>query len=93
MPQGQLSSVSGKPFPVTGTGIVTDVPSVTAGFYVNSTSAGTLVFRDGTASGVAIGGTITPAVGWHTYAFNFSKGVHITVANTIDITVSINIRD
>ena len=93
MATGQLSSVSGSPFPVTGTGQVTDKPSVISGFYVNSTSAGTLVFRDGTGSGVAVGGTITPAVGWHTYAFNFSKGVHITVANTIDITVSINVRD
>ena len=90
MAQGQQSSVSGSFSNVTGTLQVSDKSSVMAGFYVNSTSAGTLVFRDGTASGVVLGGTITPAVGWHTYPFNFSKGIHVTVANTIDITISYN---
>lgn len=56
------------------------------GFYVASTSSGTLVIRDGGASGTAISGTITPAAGWHSFPAAFATNLHVTVANTISVT-------
>ena len=58
------------------------------GFYVNSTSSGTIVFRDGTASGTTITGTITPAIGWHALPVNYgTSGLHITVGGTLNVTI------
>jgi hypothetical protein len=71
----------------TGTIAVTSVPAVMAGFYVNSTSSGTIVFRDGGASGTVVSGTITPAIGWHFFPVSFARSVHITIANTLDVTL------
>ena len=34
------------------------------GFYVNSTSSGTVALKKGGSSGTALGGTITPAIGF-----------------------------
>jgi hypothetical protein len=52
------------------------------GFYVNSTNAGTLVIRDGDASGDVKSGTITPAVGWHDFPLTCKSGLHATLAGT-----------
>lgn len=59
---------------------------VLIGFYVNSTTAGTLVLREGGASGTAISGTITPAVGFHPYPVKFTNGLHFTEGGTLDVT-------
>lgn len=57
------------------------------GFYVASTDAGTLVFRDGGASGEEVTGTITPAAGWHDLPIPFRENLHVTVGGTaIDVT-------
>jgi hypothetical protein len=56
------------------------------GFYVNSTSAGTIVLKQGGSGGTAISGTITPAVGWHTFPAAFVAGLHATVGGTISVT-------
>lgn len=51
---------------------------VMTGFYVNSTTAGTLTF--------ASLGTITPAIGWHFYPAVFPVGCSVTVGGVIDVT-------
>lgn len=61
-----------------------------AGFYVNSTTSGTLVFyddNDGTCSSSAKTGTITPAVGWHPLPLKFASAICVLSANTINATV------
>ena len=75
---------------ITGTTAVTTKPAILTGFYVNSTTSGTLVFRDGGASGTTVSGTITPAIGWHFFPVSFPTSIHVTVANTIDVTLIYN---
>lgn len=76
---------------VTGTGNISPAagtqPVAMLGFYVNSTTNGTLVFRSGGSGGTAISGTITPAIGWHFYPVIVDPPLHVTVGNTINITV------
>lgn len=77
----------GKPVNFTATGnVTTSEKGVLIGFYVNSTTAGTLVFRSGGASGTVMDGTITPAVGFHRFPAAFTNGLHVTVGGTIDAT-------
>lgn len=56
------------------------------GFYVNSTSSGTLVLKDGGASGTALCGTITPAIGFHHFPANAGTSLHATIGNTLNVT-------
>ena len=74
----------------TGTGAVTSIPAVLTGFYVNSTTGGTIVFRDGGASGTVVSGTITPAIGWHFFPASFPSSIYATIANTLDVTFVFN---
>lgn len=81
---------SGTPKNITGTGTVSIASCNLFGFYVNSTTAGTLVLRvgsDGAATGTAISGTITPAIGFHRYPAYCPSGLHATIANTLDVTL------
>lgn len=72
---------------ITGTGDVTTVACDLIGFYVNSTTGGTLVLKDGGSSGTAITGTITPAIGWHFLPVRVGgAGLHATIANTLNVT-------
>lgn len=73
---------------VTATGnITTAEKGVLIGFYVNSTTAGTLVLRDGGASGTVMNGALTPAAGtFHRFPSRFTNGLHVTVGGTIDVT-------
>jgi hypothetical protein len=71
---------------ITATGVVSGSPGVMRGFYVSSTTAGTLVMRDGGASDAQLTGTITPAVGWHEFPAPLKQGLHVTVGGTIDVT-------
>jgi hypothetical protein len=58
------------------------------GFYVNSTSSGTLVFRRGGSGGTVVNGTLTPAAGaFHRFPAVFAGGLHVTVGGTIDVTL------
>lgn len=73
---------------LTATGAVTTNAGTLLGFYVNSTSSGTLVFRDGGASGTVLNGTLTPAVGFHRFPATYGAGgLHATVGGTIDVTL------
>lgn len=79
---------SGAPINLSASGAVSLVPGTLLGFYVNSTSSGTIVIRNGTsASGTAISGTITPAIGFHRFPASCSTGCYVTIANTLDVTV------
>lgn len=83
---------SGTPVLLTATGTVSKVSGNLLGFYVNSTTAGTLVLRvgsAGTSGGTAVTGTITPAIGWHTYAIYCPDGLHATIAGSaLNVTFS-----
>ncbi len=72
---------------VTGTGTVNARPSRLVGFYVNSTSAGTLIFYDAASATNAVTGTITPAIGWHFLPISFGTGIHVAVGGTINVTL------
>lgn len=72
---------------ITATGAVTANAGTLLGFYVNSTTTGTLVLRDGGSAGTVMCGTITPAIGFHTFPAGFGTGgLHATIANTLDVT-------
>lgn len=73
---------------ITGTGAVTANAGTLLGFYVNSTSSGTIVFRDGGSGGTVMCGTITPAIGFHRFPSTFGAGgLHATIANTLNVTI------
>ena len=72
----------GFPIILTATGAVSTGPCQLIGFYVNSTNAGTLVMRDGGASGTVLSGTITPAIGWHSFPAQIGTSLHATIAGT-----------
>lgn len=72
---------------LTATGdVVASTNTALLGFYVNSTSSGTLVLRAGGSGGTALCGTITPAVGFHAFPASCPSGLHATVGGTIDVT-------
>jgi hypothetical protein len=75
---------SGTPVNLSATGTVSIASGTLLGFYVNSQAGtGTLVIRSGssgTASGTAISGTITPAIGYHRFPAYCPAGCHFTIA-------------
>lgn len=78
---------SGSYFNKTSTGNIGPLTAGTMiGFYVNSTSSGTLVLRDGGSGGTVVTGTITPAVGFHCFPAAFTGTPHVTISNTLDVT-------
>lgn len=84
---GQVNSC-GSPINLSASGAISLRPGNLIGFYVNSTSSGTIVLTDGGSGGTAISGTITPAVGYHAFpaAFRAAAGAYATLANTINVT-------
>lgn len=77
-----IHATVGSPKNMTATGTVKAVTGNLVGFYVNSTNAGTLVLRDGGATGTALSGTITPAIGWHMFPAGFVTDLHATIGGT-----------
>jgi hypothetical protein len=77
---------SGTPINRTSTGNVSLASGSLLGFYVNSTTSGTVVFRVGGSAGTVVSGTITPGIGFHRYPMYCPSGLHVTVANTLDAT-------
>ena len=83
-----LTIEGGKAVNITATGdVVATTDCMLIGFYVNSTSSGTLVLRRGGSSGTAISGTITPAIGFHPFPATCPGGLHATIANTLNVTL------
>lgn len=80
--------MSGTPILLTSSGAISLGPGSLLGFYVNSTSSGTIVLTDGGSGGTAVTGTITPAAGWHWCPIEFraATGAYATLANTISVT-------
>lgn len=76
----------GQPVNLTASGAISTMPGKLVGFYVNSTSSGTIVLKDGGSSGTAISGTITPAVGWHFFPASFSTSAYATIGATLNVT-------
>jgi len=80
-------SIVGVPKIITASGTVTNKSCRLLGFYVNSTTAGTLVLNtEANNSPVAISGTITPAVGWNQFPAVITNGLSVTVGGTINVT-------
>ena len=59
------------------------------GFYVNSTTSGTIQFYDDSATGTTtpISGVITPAIGFHRFPVTFANGLYAVVGGTLNVTV------
>lgn len=82
---------AGRPKNITATGDVTTGPCNLIGFYVNNTNAGTLILKDGGATGSAISGTITPAIGFHRFPAKIESGLHATIGGTaLDVTLFVD---
>ena len=71
---------------ITATGAVSTGPCQLIGFYVNNTTVGTLVLRNGGASGDVMSGTITPAIGFHRFPAHVGASLYATVGGTLDVT-------
>jgi hypothetical protein len=80
---------TGAPKNVTATGNICPRSGALLGFYVNSTSTGTIIFYDSatTTTTTVITGTITPAIGWHTLPVTFVNGLYVVIANTLNVTL------
>lgn len=85
-----MESEYGTPVNKTATALIATGSGRLAGFYVNSTSSGTLVLRDGGASGTALSGTITPPIGFHRFPAAYATNLHATIVATLDVTFFIN---
>lgn len=78
---------AGTPVNLSASGIVSKAGGVMIGYHVNSTTAGTIVLRDGSTSGsTAVTGTITPSTGFQAFPAAFSTGCYATIGGTIDVT-------
>jgi hypothetical protein len=72
---------------LTASGVVMPTKGRLAGFYVSSTSSGTLTLYDNTtASGPQVTGTITPAVGWNALPVDLQNGLFAAIGGTLDVT-------
>ena len=71
---------------LTASGAISNGPCNLIGFYVNSTTSGTLIIKDGGSSGTALGGTITPAIGFHRFPATIGASGYATIGNTLDVT-------
>lgn len=83
-----LFSRFGIPVNRTATGdVIATTGCCLIGFYVNSTTGGTLVLRKGGSGGTVLNGTITPAVGFHPFPATCQGGLHATIGGTaLDVT-------
>lgn len=59
------------------------------GFYVNSTTAGTIQFYDSATNTTTapITGLITPAIGFHRLPAAFADGLYAVIGGTLNVTV------
>jgi len=72
---------------ITATGAVSTGACQLIGFYVNSTTVGTLVLKDGGSGGTAMSGTITPAIGFHRFPANVGTSLYATIGGSaLDVT-------
>lgn len=72
---------------LTSSGAVSLAAGTLLGFYVNSTTSGTIVIRNGGSGGTALSGTITPAIGFHRFPAYCTSGCYATIGATLDVTL------
>lgn len=83
---------TGAPINLTATGVISEAPGGLLGFFVNSTSSGTIVLSTGgafqaTSGGTAITGTITPTAGlFYRFPAQINTRLYATIGSTIDVT-------
>lgn len=79
----------GQPKNITASGNVKASSGQLIGFYVNSTTSGTIALYDDASTGTSlpISGTITPAIGWHFYPVGFANGLNAVIGSTINVTL------
>ena len=83
---------SGVAVNITASGdVIAKTDCVLIGFYVNSTSSGTIALKKGGSGGTALGGTITPAIGFHRYPASCPGGLYATIGSTIDVTFFVDV--
>jgi len=76
------------PVNLSASGQILAAPGQIVGFYVNSTSSGTIRFSDAlTAASPYLGAAITPAVGYHAFPANLATGGYATIGATLDVTI------
>lgn len=72
---------------ITASGAVSTGACQLIGFYVNSTTIGTLILKDGGSGGTAMSGTITPAIGFHRFPANVGTSLYATIGGSaLDVT-------
>ena len=57
------------------------------GFYVNSTTSGTIAFTLVGSGGTVVSGTITPAIGFHRFPATCLGGAYATIGATLNVTI------
>lgn len=77
---------AGNPKNLTASAAIAPTAGYLIGFYVNNTSSGTLILKDGGTGGTAISGTITPAIGFHCFPATFATSPYATIGGTLDVT-------
>lgn len=78
---------AGTPVNLTASGQILAAPGQILGFYVNSTSSGTIRISDAlTATTPYLGAAATPAVGFHKFPASLVTGGYVTISGTIDVT-------
>lgn len=79
---------SGNPKNLTASAVVKQTSGALEGFFVNSTSTGTIKFYDGQDNtGTVITGTITPSAGWNHLPTNFKNGLYAEIGSTLNVTI------
>lgn len=76
----------GSPVNLSASGAISLVPGTLLGFYVNSTTAGTIVIKDGGSGGTALSGTITPLIGFHRFPAACTTNCYATIGGTLNVT-------
>jgi len=84
-----LNNNCGTPINVTASAVPRARPGELLGFYVNSTSSGTIVIHDSASASTnnAISGTITPAIGYHSFPASLGAGLRVVIGGTLDTTL------
>lgn len=83
-----LEFIHGTPANLSASAVPRAAPCSLLGFYVNSTSSGTVVIHDSNSASTnnAITGTITPAIGWNHFPAALSAGLRVVIGGTLDVT-------
>ncbi len=79
----------GNPTNITATQNIKPSDGVMLGFYVNSTTSGTLQFYNSatTTTTTPISGVITPAIGWNYFPVGFNNGLYAVIGGTLNVTI------